>query len=272
LALLDYFAFASNIAAAMTADSGCNHAEHFMAKIKTIHGIKEHKVVSQKDWLTARKRLLVKEKKFSRFRDQLNQQRRDLPWVKVEKEYVFDGPNGRETLSGLFCGRSQLIVYHFMFGPGWGEGCAHCSFWADHYDSVNLHLGQRDTTLAVVSRAPLKEIEPFKKRMGWRFKWLSSNRNDFNFDFQVSFTPEQIRSGKMLYNYAPLDMDIDEREGVSAFYKDNKGVVHHTYSSYARGIDLLNTTYNFLDLTAKGRDENPDRRQDWVRYHDQYNF
>lgn len=241
-----------------------------MSKLNTIDGMKEHEVVSRKEWLTARKSLLVKEKKFSRLRDQLNQQRRNLPWVKVEKEYVFNGPNGKETLAELFGGRSQLIVYHFMFGPGWKEGCPHCSFWVDHYDSVNLHLGQRDTTLVVVSRAPLKEIEPFKKRLGWRFKWVSSSKTGFNFDFNVSFTPEQLKNGTAIYNYAKPGMDIDEREGVSAFYRDRTGDVYHTYSSYARGIDLLNTTYNFLDLTARGRDENPDRPQDWVRYHDQY--
>jgi len=227
-------------------------------------------VVTEKEWLAARKRLLVKEKKFSRLRDQLNRQRRELPWVKVEKEYVFAGPDGPRPFAELFDGKSQLIVYHFMFGPDWKEGCPHCSFWADHYDSVNIHLGQRDTALVVISRAPLKEIEPFKKRMGWQFTWLSSNRNDFNFDFHVSFTPAEIKSGKLFYNYAPQAMDIDEREGVSAFYKDKKGDIYHTYSSYARGIDLLNTTYNFLDLTAKGRDENPERPQDWVRYHDKY--
>ncbi len=241
-----------------------------MAKLKTLTGVKEHKVVSEKQWLAARKALLVKEKKFSRLRDQLNQQRRNLPWMKVEKEYVFDGPDGKETLSELFNGKSQLIAYHFMFGPGWKEGCPHCSFWADHYDSVNIHLGQRDTTLVVISRAPWKEIEPFKKRMGWKFKWVSSFKNDFNFDYHVSFTPEEIKSGTLFYNYGKLEMDIDEREGVSAFYKDTNGDVFHTYSSYARGIDMLNTTYHFLDLTAKGRDENPDRPQDWVRYHDKY--
>jgi predicted dithiol-disulfide oxidoreductase (DUF899 family) len=241
-----------------------------MAKIKTVHGVKEHKVVSQKEWLAARKRLLVKEKKFSKLRDQMNQQRRDLPWVKVEKEYVFDTAQGKQTLADLFGGNSQLIVYHFMFGPGWKEGCAHCSFWADHYDSVHHHLGQRDTTFAVISRAPLKEIAPFKKRMGWRFNWVSSNGSDFNYDFNVSFTPEELKNGTAVYNYAPLDMDMDEREGVSAFYKDRKGDIYHTYSAYARGIDLMNTTYNFLDLTAKGRDEKPEARQSWVRYHDEY--
>jgi predicted dithiol-disulfide oxidoreductase (DUF899 family) len=241
-----------------------------MTKLKKLPEVKEHKVVSQKDWLTARKRLLVIEKKFSHLRDQLNQQRRDLPWVKVEKEYVFEGPQGKETLAELFRGKSQLIVYHFMFGPGWKEGCPHCSFWADHYDSVNVHIGQRDTTFAVISRAPFKEIEPFKKRMGWQFKWLSSNGSDFNFDFQVSFTPQEIKSGALPYNYGKMKMKIDELPGVSAFYQDKKGDIYHTYSAYARGIDLLNTTYNFLDLTAKGRGENPDSPQDWVRYRDQY--
>jgi predicted dithiol-disulfide oxidoreductase (DUF899 family) len=241
-----------------------------MAKIRTFHGVKEHKVVSEKEWIKARKQLLVKEKKFSKLRDELNKQRRALPWVKIEKEYVFDGPNGKETLASLFDGKSQLLVYHFMFGPGWGAGCPHCSFWADHYDSVKWHLGQRDTTFVIISRAPLKEITPFKKRMGWQFKWISSNGCDFNFDFNVSFTPEQIKSGSAIYNYLPLEMDIDEREGASAFYKDSKGHLYHTYSTYERGIDLMNTTYNFLDLTAKGRDENPEASQNWVRYHDQY--
>jgi len=241
-----------------------------MAKIKTFSGVKEHKVVSPKQWLAARKELLVKEKKFTRLRDELARQRRNLPWLKVEKDYVFDGPAGRVALADLFCGRSQLLVYHFMFGPGWKDGCPHCSFWADHFDSVNIHIGQRDTAFAVISRAPLKEIAPFKKRMGWKFRWVSSFDTDFNFDFNVSFTPTQRKSGKAVYNFAPLNMDIDEREGVSAFYRDKNGDLYRTYSSYARGIDLMNTTYNFLDLTAKGRDENPDASQNWVRYHDEY--
>lgn len=241
-----------------------------MAKLKTFKGVKEHKVVSEKQWLAARKKLLAEEKKFSKLRDRLNQKRRDLPWVKMTGGYVFEGPTGKETLADLFGRKSQLVVYHFMFGPGWGDGCPHCSFWADHYDGTVAHLAHRDTALVVVSRAPWKEIAPFKKRMGWKFKWVSSARNDFNFDLQVSFTPKEIRSGTAIYNYAKLDMDIDEREGVSAFYKDSKGDVYHTYSSYARGIDMLNTTYHFLDLTAKGRDENPEHSQDWVRYHDEY--
>lgn len=241
-----------------------------MAKLIIFNRTKEHKVVSQKAWLAARKRLLVKEKRFSKLRDQVNRQRRELPWVKVDKEYVFDGPDGQKTLAELFGGKSQLIVYHFMFGPGWEEGCPHCSFWADHYDSVNVHLGQRDTTLVVISRAPWKEIKPFKKRMGWRFKWVSSFKTDFNFDFNVSFTPEQIKHGALPYNYGKIKMKIDELQGVSAFYRDKNGDIYHTYSSYARGIDLMNTTYNFLDLTAKGRDEKPNAPQDWVRYHDKY--
>jgi predicted dithiol-disulfide oxidoreductase (DUF899 family) len=241
-----------------------------MPKIKTVRGIENRKVVSQKVWLVARKKLLAKEKMFSKLRDELNLQRRKLPWVKVEKDYVFDAPNGKMTLGDLFEGKSQLIIYHFMFGPGWGDGCAHCSFWADHFDSVNIHIGQRDTAFAVISRAPLKEIGPFKKRMGWSFNWVSSFDNDFNSDLNVSFTPEQRQNGTAIYNYRKLDMDIDEREGVSAFYKDKKGEIYHTYSSYARGIDLMNTTYNFIDLTAKGRDEKPGEAQDWVRYKDEY--
>jgi len=243
-----------------------------MPKIKTVHGIENRKVVSPKEWLVARKKLLVKEKKLSKLRDELNLQRRKLPWVKVEKKYVFDGPTGKVTLSDLFDGKSQLLIYHFMFGPGWKEGCSHCSFWADHFDSVNPHIGQRDTAFAVVSRAPLKEIEPFKKRMGWRFKWVSSFDTDFNHDFNVSFTPEQVRSGVLPYNYGKYKAEmIDEKQGVSAFYREKKsGDIYHTYSSYERGIDLMNTTYNFLDLTAKGRDEKPGAAQDWVRYHDQY--
>jgi predicted dithiol-disulfide oxidoreductase (DUF899 family) len=241
-----------------------------MPKIKTVRGFENRKVVSQKQWLVARKKLLAKEKKFSKLHDELNLERRKLPWVKIEKEYIFHGPTGKVTLADLFGSKGQLIIYHFMFGPGWEEGCEHCSFWADHFDSANIHIGQRDTAFAVVSRAPLTEIEPFKKRMGWRFNWVSSFNTDFNFDFNVSFTPEQIKTGVLPYNYGKFKMKIDELQGVSAFYRDNNGDIYHTYSSYARGIDLMNATYNFLDLTAKGRDENPDATQDWVRYHDQY--
>jgi len=241
-----------------------------MPKIKTVNGVENRKIVPQQQWIAARKKLLQKEKQFSKLRDQLNQERRKLPWLKIEKEYLFDAPAGKVTLADLFSSKSQLIVYHFMFGPGWKEGCPHCSFWADHYDSVNIHLGQRDTAFAVISRAPLKQIASFKKRMGWRFSWVSSYNTDFNFDFNVSFTPEQIKKRTAIYNFGLLNMDIDEREGVSAFYQDKDGAIYRTYSSYARGIDLMNTTYNFLDLTAKGRDEHPDSPQDWVRFHDKY--
>jgi predicted dithiol-disulfide oxidoreductase (DUF899 family) len=241
-----------------------------MVTLTTTNGTKEHKVVSPKEWLAARKRLLLQEKKFTRLRDQLNQQRRNLPWVRVDKEYLFDGPNGQGTLAGLFCGRSQLIVYHFMFAPGWKGGLSSLLVLGRPFRQRRYSPGPARHLLAVVSRAPLKKIEPFKTRMGWRFKWVSSFRNDFNFDYHVSFTPEQIRSGTLFYNYAKRRMDMSEREGVSAFYRDQSGGILHTYSSYARGIDLLNTTYNFLDLTAKGRDENLDRPQGWVRYHDKY--
>ena len=241
-----------------------------MPRIKTVHGIENRKVVSQKEWLVIRKKLLAKEKKFSKVRDELNLQRRELPWVKIEKDYAFDARTGKVKLGDLFLSKSQLIIYHFMFGPGWKEGCEHCSFWADHFDSVNIHLGQRDTAFAVVSRAPLKEIEPFKKRMGWQFRWVSSFKTDFNFDFHVSFTPEQVKSGVIPYNYGKYQWPIDEKEGASAFYRDKNGDIYHTYSTYERGIDLMNTTYNFLDLTVKGRDENSESPQDWVRYKDEY--
>jgi len=241
-----------------------------MPKIRTVRGIEDRKVVSQEEWLVARKKLLAEEKKFTKLHDKLKRQRRKLPWVKIENEYVFEGPTGKVTLGDLFNGKSQLIVYHFMFGPRWKEGCAHCSFWAEHFDSVNIHIGQRDTAFAVVSRASLTQIESFRKRMGWQFQWVSSFNTHFNFDFNVSFTPEQVESGVLPYNYGKHKMKIDEKEGVSAFYRDKNGDIYHTYSSYERGIDLMNTTYNFLDLTAKGRDENPDNPQDWVRYHDKY--
>jgi predicted dithiol-disulfide oxidoreductase (DUF899 family) len=243
-----------------------------MAKLKTITGTKEHRVVSRKNWLAARKALLVEEKKFTRLRDQLNQRRRDLPWVKVEKEYAFDGPNGPETLADLFEGRSQLIVWHFMFGPGWKEGCSHCSFWADGFNGINLHLKQRDTTMIAISRAPWKKIEPFRRRMGWRFKWVSSHDTDFNYDFHVSARPEELKTGKVYYNYREIEPFADELHGASAFYRDEHGDVFHSYSTYARGVDMLNLAYHYLDLTAKGRDEDPssDHPSGWVRHHDKY--
>jgi predicted dithiol-disulfide oxidoreductase (DUF899 family) len=241
-----------------------------MAKLKTRTGTKEHRVVSPKEWLAARKALLAEEKRLMRLHGRLRQKRRDLPWTKVEKDYVFGGPDGRESLAELFAGKSQLVVYHFMFGPEDSEECPHCSFWADHFEGARLHLPHRDTTLVVISRAPLKKLARFKRRMGWKFKWVSSGANDFNYDFRLSFTPEEIRSGNVFYNYAKSDIPAEDREGIGAYYKDRARAVFHTYSTFARGIDLINTTYNFLDLTAKGRDEDPEGAQNWVRHHDKY--
>jgi predicted dithiol-disulfide oxidoreductase (DUF899 family) len=231
----------------------------------------EHKVVPQAEWLAARKELLKKEKEFTRLRDELSRQRRELPWEKVEKRYVFEGPNGTETLADLFDGRSQLIVYHFMFGPGWKEGCPSCSFLADSFDGAAVHMAQRDTTLAVVSRATLPEIASFKQRMGWRFKWVSSSGSDFNYDYHVSATKDEQGKDKVYYNYDFTKFPSEERPGASVFYKRADGEIFHTYSAYARGLDILLPTYNFLDLTPKGRDEDAlPHSMAWVRHHDRY--
>ncbi len=227
-------------------------------------------IVSEAEWLVARKDLLAREKEFTRQRDALSAARRQLPMVKIAKEYVFDGPNGKETLADLFDGRSQLIVYHFMFGPGWEEGCKSCSYLADHFDGANWHLPHRDVAFVVVSRAPLSEFEPYKRRMGWRFKWVSSHSNDFNFDYDVSFTKDDEAKGKVYYNYGMGEFMSDELPGLSVFYKDENGDIFHSYSTYARGLDILVGTYNFLDLVPKGRNENPESTMDWVRRHDQY--
>jgi len=229
------------------------------------------KVVSPAEWLAARKDLLRKEKEFSRLRDELSRQRRALPWEKVDKKYVFDGPKGKETLADLFAGRSQLIVYHFMFGPGWKEGCPSCSYLADGFDGNVVHLAHRDTTFAVISRAPLPEIQAFQQRMGWCFRWLSSFGTDFNFDYQVSMSKDETGKGKVYYNYGLTDFPSEERPGASVFYKNAAGEVFHTYSTYARGLDILLGTYNFLDMTPKGRDEdNLAHPMAWVRHHDKY--
>ena len=228
-----------------------------------------HTVVSRKEWLAARKTLLVKEKKFTRLRDQLSRERRQLPWVKVDKDYVFDGPKGKETLSDLFDGRSQLIVYHFMFGPDWDAGCKHCSFWADNFNGIIVHLNHRDVTMVAASRAPYSKLAAYKRRMGWNFKWVSSGDSDFNFDYHVSFTPEEEAKKKALFNYKIQDPDSSDREGASVFYKDPKGNVFHTYSTYARGIDMVNVAYHYLDLVPKGRDEG-NQGPSWVRRHDEY--
>ena len=230
------------------------------------------KVVSQAEWLTARKEFLIKEKEFTRLRDQLSAERRELPWVKIEKNYMFDGPNGKETLADLFAGRSQLIVYHFMFGPGWKEGCVGCSFLADNIDGALVHLEHHDVTYVAVSRAPLPEIEAFRQRMGWRFKWVSSFGSDFNYDFHVSFTKDDIAKGEVYYNYDTRKFQSEEMSGRSVFYKDANGDIFHTYSSYARGGDMFLGTYVFLDITPKGRNETGPNHDlsDWVRHHDRY--
>lgn len=230
-----------------------------------------HPIVSAKEWLPARQALLAKEKEFSKQRDALSAARRELPWVKVEKAYEFDGPNGRESLADLFDGRSQLIVYHFMMGPDWEEGCKSCSFLADHFDGCTVHLEHRDTTLVVASRAQLPKIEAFQKRMGWRFKWVSSYGSDFNCDFQVTHTEDEMADGGGYYNYRKGWSMSDEAPGLSVFTKDAIGDVCHTYSSYARGLDMLLGAYNFLDLVPKGRDEaDLSFTMEWLRHHDRY--
>ncbi len=230
-----------------------------------------HTVVSKDQWLEARKALLLKEKEFTRQRDELSRLRRELPWEKVEKAYAFDGPNGKETLADLFDGRTQLVVYHFMLGPGWPQGCPSCSFLADHMDGSVIHLARRDVTLVVASRAPLVEIDAFQKRMGWKFKWVSSYGSDFNFDYHVSFSNETRVDGKVYYNYGISGFPQDEGPGLSVFSKDPAGQVFHTYSTYGRGLDILLGAYNYLDLVPKGRDEDGlPFSMSWVRHHDRY--
>jgi predicted dithiol-disulfide oxidoreductase (DUF899 family) len=236
-----------------------------------MRNLDNHRIVSKDEWLAARSALLKKEKEFTVLRDKLGQQQRDMPWVSVDKEYLFVGPNGKQTLSDLFDGRTQLIVYHFMYDPNWDAGCPSCSFWADNFNGIVVHLNQRDVTMIAVSRAPYSKIEEYKKRMGWNFKWVSSYDNDFNFDYHVSFTPKELSEKKAFYNYNLQDTHSPEREGVSVFYKDTAGNVFHTYSAYARGIDVLNVAYHYLDLVPKGRDEDGHEfAQFWVRRHDEY--
>jgi predicted dithiol-disulfide oxidoreductase (DUF899 family) len=231
----------------------------------------QHEIVSQDAWLAARRAHLAKEKEFTRLRDQLSAERRALPWTRIEKRYTFEGPDGTQTLAELFDGRSQLIVYHFMFGPGWEQGCPSCSFVADHIDGALVHLAQRDVTLLAVSRAPLAEIEAFKRRMGWRFPWLSSFGSDFNADFHVSFGADELAKGEVYYNYGMTSFPSEEGPGASVFYKNGDGAVFHTYSAYARGLDMLVGTYNWLDLVPKGRDEAAlPWTMAWVRHHDRY--
>jgi len=231
----------------------------------------KNRVVSRDEWIAARKQHLAHEKELTRKRDELSAERRNLPWVKVDKRYVFDGPDGKQTLAELFDGRSQLVIYHFMMGPGWKEGCPSCSFLCDHIDGALVHLAHRDVTLVVVSRATLPEIEKFKKRMGWRFKWVSSYGSDFNYDYHVSASEEERAKGKVYYNYQMGDFGVEDLPGTSVFYKDEAGDVFHTYSSYGRGGDLLIGTYNYLDLVPKGRDEDGlSFTMAWLRHHDRY--
>jgi predicted dithiol-disulfide oxidoreductase (DUF899 family) len=233
--------------------------------------IKQHEVVSPQQWIARRKELLRKEKEFTILRDDLSRQRRELPWEKVEKQYAFDGPNGKQTLAELFAGRSQLIIYHFMFGPGWEQGCPSCSYLADHFGGSLVHLANRDVTLAVISRAPIAQIEAFRQRMGWQFRWVSSFANDFNHDYHVSFTKEEMAKGKVDYNYEMAEFPAEEAPGASVFYKNDAGEIFHTYSAYARGLDILVGAYNFLDLAPKGRDEDGLAfTMAWVRHHDRY--
>jgi predicted dithiol-disulfide oxidoreductase (DUF899 family) len=233
--------------------------------------ITNHPVVSHEEWLAARTAFLAKEKEFTRLRDELSRARRALPWEHVDKAYVFDGPDGQETLADLFARRSQLVVYHFMFPPDWDEGCLHCSFWADSFNGSSVHLQHRDVSLVAISRAPLSKLEPFKQRMGWSFKWVSSFQSEFNFDYSVSFTPEEMQRGTAFYNYVPTDPGVTDREGISVFSQDERGAIYHTYSCYGRGIDMVNATYQLLDLVPKGRDEEHlEDPQAWVRHHDRY--
>lgn len=233
--------------------------------------IAEHRVVSRERWIAERKALLAREKELTHLRDQIARERRALPWVRVEKNYVFDAPEGSRTLAELFGGRHQLLVQHFMFGPGWEQGCKSCSFMADHLDGMNVHLAHRDVTLLVVSRAPLAEIERFRRRMDWQFKWVSSHGSDFNHDFGVSFTPEETAKGEVYYNYAVRPFPSEEAPGISVFYQDEAGQVFHTYSTYERGVEVMMGTYSLLDLTPKGRDEaDVPYKMEWLRHHDKY--
>lgn len=229
----------------------------------------QHQIVSHDEWLNARKELLVKEKEFTKLRDAMTAQIRALPWRKIDKHYVFDTATGKHTLVDLFGSKTQLAIYHFMLGPDWEQGCKSCSFWADGFQGIPVHLAHRDVSFVVVSRAPLAEIERFKTRMGWTFPWVSSYGSGFNVDFGVSFTDRDEQSGQALYNYAAGPYMVDEMPGASFFSREGQDIFH-TYSTYGRGLDLLNCAYNWLDLVPKGRDENPNHTMEWIRHHDRY--
>ncbi|HEY3796505.1 MAG TPA: DUF899 domain-containing protein [Bradyrhizobium sp.] len=230
-----------------------------------------HKIVSREEWIAARKAHLAREKEYTLARDRLSAERRDLPWVKVDKKYEFEGPDGTATLADLFAGRSQLVVQHFMFAPNWNEGCKSCSFWADGFERMIPHLAARDTTLVAISRAPLQKLLAFKARMGWTFDWLSSGASDFNYDYGVAFTRDEIERGAKTYNFGSSGFGIEDAPGISVFYRDDAGEIFHTYSCFARGLDMMNAAYHYLDLTPLGRHEDGlPYPMDWLRLRDQY--
>jgi predicted dithiol-disulfide oxidoreductase (DUF899 family) len=247
--------------------------------MSAMSSVTDHPIVSHEQWITERKALLAKEKEFTRLRDELSARRRGLPWERVTKQYVFDSPRGAETLGQLFDGRSQLVVYHAMFDPKTvsaktpytkDAACPMCSFWMDNIERVVVHLAHRDVTLVAASRAPVEKLEGYKKRMGWTFKWVSVGDGDFNRDYGVTLTADEIASGQGEYNYARTGMPIPELPGISVFYKNEAQQVFHTYSTYARGLDMLNVGYHYLDIVPKGRDEDPKRGGRWVRRRDEY--
>lgn len=232
---------------------------------------KDHRIVSREEWTTERKMLLAREKELTRLSDQIAAERRALPWVRIDKNYLFDTLDGKRTLADLFDGRRQLIIQHFMFAPGWEQGCQSCSFMADHSDGMNVHLAHRDATLVAISRAPLPDIERFRQRMGWQFKWVSSHGSDFNYDFGVSFSPEEVAAGRLQYNYGDWPYSQEEWPGISVLIRNDAQEVFHTYSCFARGVEAMMGTYKLLDLTPMGRDErNVEYKMEWVRHHDRY--
>jgi predicted dithiol-disulfide oxidoreductase (DUF899 family) len=235
----------------------------------------KHPIVNHEEWIAARTRFLAKEKEFTHLRDQLSRERQNLPWERVEKQYVFESEHGKETLADLFGKHSQLIVYHFMFDPDWEMGCKSCSFWADNFNGIIAHLNQRDVSMVAVSRAPLHKLQAQARKLGWTFKWVSSSDSDFNFDFKVSFSPEDIAEGEAYYNYGTQKVTRDdhasaELPGISAFFRDGDRI-YHTYSTYSRGVDMFNTAYHYLDMAPKGRDEDAlPFAMSWVKYRTDY--
>lgn len=233
--------------------------------------MQQHQIVSREEWIKARKTHMAHEKELTQARERLAEERRQLPWVKVDKSYVFEGPDGKVTLADLFKGRPQLVVQHVMFAPDWDVACKSCSFWADGFERMVPHLAARDTTMVAISLGPVAKLDVFKKRMGWTFDWVSSGGNDFNYDYGVSFSPEQIASGEATYNYGTTPLHGPELPGISVFYRDEAGNIFHTYSTYSRGLDMMNAAYHYLDLTPLGRHEQGlPYPMDWVRLRDQY--